>query len=188
MLSELYRGCRTFRKFTQEPLPKSVLMMAMDNVRIASCAGNRQELRYVVVVDPQIVAMLQPLVKWAGYLPVELGTPKKGEQPTAFVAVVKKKGAAPIADIDVGIAVNTLTTSLWESGIGSCIMGSIDREKIKQILNIDAEETLSLMVAMGFPAHESYVVEMGDSIKYRLTPDGDYLVPKRAFSDVIEFR
>ncbi len=44
--------------------------------------ANRQAVRLVVVNKPEAVAKVQPLVKWAAYLPPEQGTPKADELPT----------------------------------------------------------------------------------------------------------
>ena len=65
-LTELYNGCRTYRRFLQKPVPKEVLRAALDNARTASSAANAQPLRYIAVTDPTLVAAIQPLVKWAG--------------------------------------------------------------------------------------------------------------------------
>ena len=105
-LSELFGTMRTIRRFTQKPVPVEVLRDAVDAARLCASAANAQPLRYVVVTAPETVAALQPHVKWAGYLPPEDGVPQAGEQPTAFVAVVKAADANAWADIDVGLAVH----------------------------------------------------------------------------------
>lgn len=186
-LSALYRGCRTYRRFLQTPVPAAVLREAVDNARLAASAANAQVLRYVVVTDPAAVAAIQPHVKWAGYLPPEDGVPKEGERPTAFVAVVKTAEAGGWADIDVGLAVHALTTVAWEAGVGSCIMGAIDRPAIKALLPIAEQDELRLMIALGYPAHQSRTVPLTDTVKYALDDNRDYVVPKRSLDEVATF-
>lgn len=186
-LTELFSGLRTYRRFLQTPVPAALLREAVNQARLASSAANAQVLRYVVVSDPATMAALQPHVKWAGYLPPEDGVPKAGEQPTAFVAVVKTAGANAYADIDVGLSVHAMTAVLWEAGVGSCLMGAIDRPAIKALLPIAAEDELRLMVAIGYPAHKSHVVPLTDTVKYALDDNRDYVVPKRSLEDVATF-
>lgn len=186
-LSKLYVGLRTYRRFRQTPVPQALLREALEAARITASAANAQPLRYVAVTDPATVAALQPHVKWAGYLPPADGAPKANETPTAFIAVIKTADANAWADIDVGLATHAITSVLWESGVGSCIMGAIDRTAIKALLPIAAEDELRLMIALGYPAHESHVVPLTDTVKYALDERRDYVVPKRALTDIATF-
>lgn len=90
---ELSVKCRTYRRFSQDPIDPAILDELMENVRIVSSAMNGQVLRYVVVKDPELVKALQPAIHWAAALPKELGTPKEGEQPVAFILVCKEAHA-----------------------------------------------------------------------------------------------
>ena len=61
-LSELCTGCRTYRRFTQEPVPRPVVERMLETARTASSAANAQPVRATAVLDPQLVAQMQPLV------------------------------------------------------------------------------------------------------------------------------
>lgn len=78
-------GCRTYRRFKQKQIPEKVLDELLENARIANSAMNRQPLRYVLVKNPEVVRKIQPCFHFAAALPKELGQPKEGEQPTAFI-------------------------------------------------------------------------------------------------------
>ena len=67
---------RTYRRFAQKAVPQDVVDDIVEAVRLSSCGANRQAVRLVVVNKPEAVAKVQPLVKWAAYLPPEQGTPK----------------------------------------------------------------------------------------------------------------
>ena len=66
---ELLASRRTYRRFTQQPVPDDVIADMVEAVRLSSCGANRQAIRLVVVRSPEMVAAVQPLVKWAAYLP-----------------------------------------------------------------------------------------------------------------------
>ena len=188
-LHEMLIGCRTYRRFMQEPVDEAVIREALENARIGSSGANAQPLYYYAVTSPEMVKAMQPLVKWAAYLPPELGTPKEDERPTAFIVVVKKAKAIPFSDVDVGIAVNTIALTAWSHGIGSCIMGAINIEKIRELFSIPVEDQIRLVLALGKPSHTSTIVPVKEdgSIKYYLDGDRNYYVPKRAFEDIVQF-
>jgi len=188
-MTDLLRGCRTYRRFTQEPVPEEVLRQALDNARTANCSANAQPLRYVVVSSPDMVAKMQPLVKWAAMLPPELGTPKEGEQPTAFVAISKTSGANPFSDIDLGLSAHALIATAWEAGVGSCLMGSIMKKSITELLEIPEDEELRIVIALGYPSHESTLVDVpaDGSLAYYLDDERNYYVPKRPMEEIARF-
>lgn len=188
-LNELIIGCRTYRRFKQEPVDEAVIREALENARIGSSGRNGQPLYYYAVTSKDKVKAMQPLVKWAASLPPELGTPKEGEQPTAFIVVVKKADAIPFADIDVGIAVHSIVLTAWSHGIGSCIMGAINIGKIRELLNVPEEDQIRLVLALGEPSHTSTIVPVKqDGITdYYIDEERNYYVPKRAFEDIVSF-
>ena len=188
-IMELLAGRRTYRRFLQKPVPAGVVADMVEAVRLSSCGANRQAIRQVVVQSPAMVAKVQPLVKWAAYLPPEQGVPKPGEQPVLFVAVVQDASIPGDKDTDAGIALANLTLAAWAKGVGSCIMGAIDRPRLTELLGLSENEKLHSMVALGYPAHASRVVPLTEAtgVKYYLDENRDYCVPKRAAADIARF-
>ena len=188
-IMELLAGRRTYRRFLQKPVPAGVVANMVEAVRLSSCGANRQAIRLVVVQSPAMVAKVQPLVKWAAYLPPEQGVPKPGEQPVLFVAVVQDASIPGDKDTDAGIALANLTLAAWAKGVGSCIMGAIDRPRLTELLGLSENEKLHSMVALGYPAHASRVVPLTEAtgMKYYLDENRDYCVPKRAAADIARF-
>lgn len=185
-MMEFLRSRRTYRRFSQRAVPHEILTEAVDAARMASCGANRQTVRYIVVESADAVAAVQPLVHWAAYLPPEQGTPKADELPTAFIAVLQDDNLPGASDVDVGLALGSLTAAAWAHGVGSCIMGAIDRPALKELLALPEGVRLCYMVALGYPTHESHLVEMQDgSVKYYLDADRNYCVPKRGMDEVL---
>src|SRR5699024_7944609 len=161
-IMELLAGRRTYRRFLQKPVPAGVVADMVEAVRLSSCGANRQAIRLVVVQSPEMVAQVQPLVKWAAYLPPEQGTPQPEEQPVLFAAVVQDTSIPGDKDTDAGIALANLTLAAWAKGVGSCIMGAIDRPRLTELLGLAENEKLHTMVAFGCPADASSVVPLTD--------------------------
>ncbi len=185
-MMEFLRTRRTYRRFEQRPVPAEVLAGAVEAARIVSCAANRQTLKYIVVQSPAMTARVQPLIHWAGYLPPEQGQPKAGEQPTAFIAVLQDERMPGANDTDAGLALGSLTAAAWAAGVGSCIMGAIDRPALCALLGVPEGVRLHSMVALGYPAHRSRLVPMENgNVKYYLDENRDYCVPKRSREEVL---
>lgn len=177
---------RTYRRFEQKAVPQDVVDDIIEAVRLSSCGANRQAVRLVIVSKPEDVARVQPLVKWAAYLPPEQGAPKADELPTLYVAVVQDTTIPGDLATDTGIALANMTLAAWDKGVGSCIMGAIDRPKLTALLGLGEAEVLHTMVAFGYPTHTARVVPMTPEtgIKYYLDENRNYCVPKRSTSEI----
>lgn len=81
-IMELLATRRTYRRFQQTPVPAAVVDDMIQAVRLSSCGGNRQAIRLVVVRSPEMVARVQPLVKWAAYLPPSRGRRAPANSPS----------------------------------------------------------------------------------------------------------
>ena len=186
---DLLAARRTYRRFAQKPVPQDVVEDIIEAVRLSSCGANRQAIRLVIVQKPEDVARVQPLVKWAAYLPPEQGTPKADELPTLYAAVVQETAIPGDLDTDAGIALANLTLAAWDKGVGSCIMGAIDRPKLTELLGLSATEKLHTMVAFGYPVHAARVVPMTEEtgVKYYLDENRDYCVPKRSADEIARY-
>lgn len=185
-LTELAIACRSYRRFTQEEIPQELLAMMAENARISNSGMNAQPIRYAMVTTPEAVAAMQPLVHWAAKLPKEIGTPKKGEEPTAFVVLCEEGRHTPATDIDLGIAARTMTLTACEGGVGSCMMTNVEFPKVKEALALPESWTPRLVIALGYPDHASCIVPVPESgdLSYYVNEDRDYFVPKRSADEV----
>lgn len=179
-------GCRTYRRFERKEIPEEILTELLENARVANSVMNGQVLRYVLVKSQETVKKLQPYFHFAAALPKELGQPKEGEQPTAFIILCTEGPETPWTGIDIGIAVRTMNLNAYIHGVGSCIIGNVEFEKVKEILSIPETWIPRLALALGYPSHKSSLVELPEdgSIKYYLDEERQYYVPKRKQEDI----
>lgn len=180
---------RTYRRFAQKAVPQDVVEDIIEALRLSSCGANRQAVRLVIVSKPEDVAKVQPLVKWAGYLPPEQGAPKADELPTLYVAVVQDTSIPGDLATDTGIALANMTLAAWDKGVGSCIMGAINKPALSEMLGIAEPEKLAFMIAFGYPTHEAHIVPLTaeTGVKYYLDASRDYCVPKRSEEELARY-
>lgn len=187
-IMELLQTRRTYRRFDESrAVPLEVVSDMKTAFRLSSSAANAQRLRAIFVESPALVAKVFPLTHWAGALPPELGVPKEGERPTLFVLLtVEHDARTKYTDTDAGLALSNLTLAAWTHGVGSCIMDNIERDAIKEALNLPATTEIHSAVGFGYPTHTSTVTEVPESGKlaYYLDEDKNYHVPKRSVEEL----
>ncbi|MDD5602550.1 MAG: nitroreductase family protein [Eubacteriales bacterium] len=177
---------RTVRKFRQDRISADILERLVNAARLAPSAMNMQPLRYAVISTPSIAGRIFDCVKWARYI-APAGDPGPDEKPVAYIAIlvdasVREKGY----EEDVGAAAQNIMLAAWEEGIGSCWMGSIDREKIRNILNLEKGMILDTVIALGYKGEEPVYEEERGSIKYYKDETGLLHVPKKGLTDIMK--
>lgn len=188
-ISELYDGCRSYRRFKQKKIPVEILEELVETARKRSSGMNAQPLRYIVVKSPEKVSMIQPHIHWAAKLPKEIGTPRENELPTAFIIILTPIKTNPITSIDTGIVLDTMAITAWQHGVGSCIINAVNREDLKEIISIPEDFTIGPVLALGYPLNKSTIVEADDEhgLDYYVDDNRDYYVPKRSADEIITY-
>ena len=114
---------------------------------LAPQASNLQPIKYIVVDDKDLLEPVFATTKWAAYIAPE-GTPKPGERPVAYVVIlvdleIRNSGY----DTDAGAAVENLILAGVGEGIGSCWIGSVDRDRLRELLGIPERYIIHSIVA-----------------------------------------
>jgi len=171
---------RTIRKFTQKKIEKSDLLECLNAARLAPSGANKQPLEYVIVT--KALDEVFECTKWAGYL--KDGAPKEDERPPVYIVVLSNTEISTSARYDAGLSAENLILTALEKGIGCCIIKSVIKEKLIEILNIPANYEIEMVIAMGYPKQESVEAEFKDSVKYWLDEKDVLHVPKRKLKDI----
>ena len=88
---------------------------------------------------------------------------------------------------DIGAAAENIILSLWADGVGSCWIASLDKDKLKAILNIPDKYRIDSVIAGGFPAEYPQLEEDSCNVKYWLDDKNRLHVPKRPLRDILRF-
>jgi len=182
---EKIRKRRTIRKYLQKAVPEEALLKCVDAARVSPSGGNLQPLRYVIVNDPKLLKQVFSTLSWAVYLPDYY--PTEEEMPRAYIVLLlDKNGRTPIHD--ASIAAMSISMVAYDEGLGSCMLASVDREKLREILKVPESLAVALVVALGYPAENPVVEPVKDgAINYWLDENGVLHVPKRDLKDIIRW-
>jgi len=176
---------RTIRKYLQTTVPEEVLLKCVEAAIFSPSGGNLQPLRYVIVNDAKLLKQVFSTLSWAVYLP-DYG-PTEEEMPRAYIVLLlDKNGRTPTHD--ASIASMSISMVAYDEGLGSCILASVDRKKLKKVLNVPESLDVALVVALGYPAENPVVEPVSDgNIKYWLDKNGVLHVPKRDIKDIVRW-
>jgi len=187
MLRDLIIKRRSYRRFHEDAaIELEILRELVDLARLSSSSANLQPLKYILPCDPVKNALIFPYLTWAAYLK-EWSGPCEGERPSAYIIILGDTEITQSFDCDHGIAAQSILLGAAEKGLGGCIIGAVDREGLRRVLDIPSRYEILLVLALGEP-EETVVIETvgptGD-IKYWRNNEGIHHVPKRPLDDII---
>ena len=186
-LKDLILKNRSYRRFHQDvPITLDTLRALVDLARLSASGANLQPLKYILSCAPATNARIFPHTRWAGYLK-DWGGPQEGERPTAYVVILGDTDIAKNFGCDHGIAAQSIMLGAAERGLGGCMIGSIERDGLRQVLSIPQRYEILLILALGQPRETVVIEDLGPdgSIKYYRDAQAVHHVPKRPLADLL---
>lgn len=190
MLKDLVLKNRSYRGYHEERIvSRDELLELVDDARLTASGGNKQPLKYYISNQREEVEAILATTKWAAALP-ELHLPKPGTHPTAFVIILQDTSIQPnlqAAQIDVGIAAQTITLAATEKGLGGLMIRNFGLKPLSELLALPENLVPILVIALGAPAEEIQLVPVPESgdINYYRDEKGTHYVPKRALEEIV---
>lgn len=162
-----------------------VLREIVEISRLYPSGGNLQPVRFAVISESALCDAIFADLKWAMYLPDY--TIAEDERPTAYVVLIRDENVRKKCDYDIGAASTMVMLAAVEKGLASCPIGNFSPEKLRRMLKLPENLHPELVLALGYPAQESRVVPMEDTVRYTRDENGNFLVPKWDAQDVLVF-
>ena len=167
-IAQIRQSCRAYDE--NRPVEQDKLDVILESVRLAPSACNGQPYHLTVCrgeTAKQVAAATQGMGmnKFASQAPVLIVISEKPYVKSAALGA-KVKGN-DYRSIDIGIAAAYLTAEAAAQGLGSCILGWLDDEKIRKICNLDAP--VRLVITLGY-------AKEGDPLRKKKRKDMDELV------------
>jgi nitroreductase len=134
------RTRRTTRTFLTKEIPEQTIRHILEAGRLAPSARNLQPWNFVVIQDKSILQQLGSLCITGRFI----------EQASCAVAVVTDPTNS-WHEIDGARAVQNMELAGWNEGVGTCWIGSMNRDRIKELLAIPPALHLLTILPFGYP-------------------------------------
>jgi nitroreductase len=187
MIKNLIIKNRTFRRFHQEvAIERQTLRELVDLARLSASGANLQPLKYILSCEPQKNVLIFPHLGWAGYIKDWPG-PTEGERPAAYIIILNDTEISQNPGCDHGIAAQSILLGATEKGLGGCMIGTVNKQKLRKALEIPSRYEVLLVIALGKPKEQVIIEALDDTddIKYFRDNEGKHHVPKRDLDDII---
>jgi len=166
---ELALKRKSVRQFSNKPIEQEKLDKLVYAGSLTPSACNSQPWKFIVVSRPELVSEIAKCGQVAG-MNQFLDTA------TAFIIVVEEKAQlmpriASLIDSqtyvkqDLGAAVYGITLEAASLDLGSCIIGSFNRPRIIELLELDPNTRLFSYIALGYPVDNSIVKKNRKDVK-----------------------
>lgn len=186
-LLDLIKKNRSYRRFYQDVrISEDQLISFVNCARLSASARNIQALKFVLSTKEELNAQIFSNLAWAGYIPDWAG-PEKGEQPSAYIVLVKDNSIATTIFCDEGIAAQSILLAATEQGFGGCMIASFKKKNLHSVLKLDEKLEIVLVIALGKPKEEVVLreIEPEESIKYYRDENRVHYVPKRKLPEIV---
>ncbi len=171
---------RTIRRFKQELVSDNDIKELLNAARLASCGGNMQLLRYIVVKSQNLVKQVFEETAWGGLVNPNRN-PVWGENaPLSFILLTCPANSSNLIHADAGAAIENMQLCATELGLGCCWIGAFQQDPVIKILSLPVDREPVYLLAVGYP-DESPVqedIDTGGSPKYYLDAADVLHVPK----------
>jgi nitroreductase len=187
MLKDLILKNRSYRRYDESvPVSMETLRELVDLGRLSPCGRNMQPLKYYLSCDRARNAVIFSHLGWAMRLPDWPG-PAEGQRPSAYVIILRDTEVSKNPNCDHTIAAQSILLGAAERGLGGCMIGTVQREKLRAALNIPSRYEMLLVVAIGKPNEEIVLEPMpaDGNTSYWRDAEGRHHVPKRSLDDII---
>jgi len=149
---EAIRTRRSVRAYRPDPIPEEVLQRVLDAARVAPSAGNGQPTRLVLVTEAEARQTLARMCGNQGFI---------AEAPVVVVACglrMNLRSGEPELRvlIDGSIAVDHLTLAARAEGLGTCWIGVVGSQEIKQYLGLPDDTDIVGVTPLGYPKGEAF--------------------------------
>jgi len=183
-LIEALKKRRTVRKFKRRDVDPEKLKKLVDWARLAPSGMNRQPLSFLLVDEEALERKIFANSGWGGNVE---WNPTEEERPPAYIVILIESDMDDwVARYDVGLAAENICLGALEYGLATCLLGSIDEDRLREIFSIPEDKKVGLTVAVGYPDQEAFTEPLeGDSTGYWLDEDLNFHVPKRDLEEIL---
>ena len=153
---------QSVRGYSDKPVESEKLARCLEAARMTPSACNAQPWKFIVVDQPQIKdriagytssGPLIPMNHFVNQAPLLIVIVRESPNMTSKIgALLKDK---PYTLMDIGMAALQLCLQATAEGLGTCILGWFNEQKVKKLLDIPKNKRAELIITMGYPSSQT---------------------------------
>ncbi len=132
---------RSIRNFLDKMIADKDLEMILEAGRWTPSAFNRQPCQFIVIKNNEFLQEISKTAIWGKFMK---------RAPIAIAIVGKIKTSPKWYIQDTSLASMNMMLMAWSLGIGTCWIGSMDREKAKELLSLGKDDFLLTILPFGY--------------------------------------
>jgi nitroreductase len=153
---ELIKNRQSDRGYAGRSIEKDKVERIIEAARMSPSACNAQPWKFIIVDDPGLLgelaeaasARVMGMNSFVVQAPLQIVIVReKANMSSRIGATVKKKDYSLI---DIGIAAENICLQATAEGLGSCMIGWFDEERVREILCIPASKRVELLITIGY--------------------------------------
>ena len=141
------RQRRSVRKFKKKQIEEDKLNTVLDAARLAPSSMNSQPWEFIVIKDPTTLKEIAKEAAYGKFIP----------DAPVVVAFVVDPSKSHLHEVDGALATQNFMLAAWALGLGTCWIGTMNRERVKELLGISKHKDLLTVIPIG------YIDTIGDS-------------------------
>lgn len=154
-LQNIRESCRVY---SDKPVSREILAHLVDVARLSPSGCNAQPWRFIIVDEPEAHSKVVEAFDDNGLT----GCPW-GDKVPAFILICEDEahlkpgvgehyGSQHFAQMDIGMAAMALCLEASSMGLGTCMIGTMNQEKLHEAFGIPKERPVRLIITVGYPA------------------------------------
>ncbi|MFO7735781.1 MAG: nitroreductase family protein [bacterium] len=187
MLIDLVKKARSHRRFHEKVrLSNEFMRDLIEYARFSPSGMNKQPIRFILSNNFDKNEKVFSTLSWAAELR-DWDGPEKGQRPAGYIIIVRDTNIVKNQNADGAIMMQSIFLAAAEKDIAGCMLASVDRKKLRKIMNIPEHYEIEYVLALGKSA-ETVIVDdyppKGD-LRYYRDKDYNHHVPKRQVDELI---
>jgi nitroreductase len=139
---EMLQNRRSIRQFKNDPVGEEILLSIFEQCRYVPTSCNTQAYKYLLIRDTEKIEKLSTVRKGSS-API-------GRSPLSVVVYVDT-GETKRPEQDGAIASTYFLLSAAQHGVGTCWIGGMDTDEVKEILDLEKDKHISMISPVGWP-------------------------------------
>ena len=141
ILLDFIKERRSIRAFQDKPIPEKEIEMILEAGRWAPSASNRQPWEFIDIKNKDVLKKIARAAGYGWFI---------AEASFAIAIVGKPRISGKWFVIDTSLVSMNMMLMAWSLGIGTCWIGSINKEKAKVILGLGKNDYLLTILPFGY--------------------------------------